>query len=184
VGFRDFHALGAFPVMPPQPRQLVGHDDARLAALHCGDQAGVAGPVNAGGRGQVIVGVDVIFGHGPAARGAELQGAVCAGDLSGEPEFLAGESIDIRPYTSAAGASATGATTRELMHRMGHGSMRAALIYQHATNARDRSIADALSALVESGRTEALESSDDSEDQTDEDGGDGDGEAGALVPVV
>jgi len=46
------------------------------------------------------------------------------------------------------------------MHRMGHGSMRAALIYQHATNARDRSIADAMSALVESGRTEAPESSD------------------------
>ena len=38
---------------------------------------------------------------------------------------------------------------------MGHGSMRAALIYRHATNARDRSIADAMSALVESGRTEA-----------------------------
>jgi hypothetical protein len=31
---------------------------------------------------------------------------------------------------------------------MGHGSMRAALIYQHATSARDRSIASALSALV------------------------------------
>ena len=30
-------------------------------------------------------------------------------------------------------AAASGASTRELMHRMGHGSMRAALIYQHAT---------------------------------------------------
>jgi hypothetical protein len=40
-------------------------------------------------------------------------------------------------------AAGSGATTRELVHRMGHGSMRAALIYQHATNARDRSIADA-----------------------------------------
>jgi integrase len=58
-------------------------------------------------------------------------------------------------------AAGSGATTRELMHRMGHGSMRAALIYQHATNARDRSIADAMSALVESGRTEAPKSSDD-----------------------
>ena len=32
-------------------------------------------------------------------------------------------------------------STRELMHRMGHASMRAALIYQHATSERDREIA-------------------------------------------
>ena len=36
------------------------------------------------------------------------------------------------------------------MHRMGHGSMRAAMIYQHATAERDRAIADRLSDLVES----------------------------------
>lgn len=30
------------------------------------------------------------------------------------------------------------------MSRMGHGNMRAALIYQHATSQRDREIADAL----------------------------------------
>jgi hypothetical protein len=34
--------------------------------------------------------------------------------------------------------------------------MHPALIYQHATNAGDRSIADAMSALVESGRAERL----------------------------
>ncbi|WP_344403779.1 tyrosine-type recombinase/integrase, partial [Catellatospora chokoriensis] len=38
-------------------------------------------------------------------------------------------------------ASTTGASTRELMHRMGHSSMRAALIYQHATRDRDKEIA-------------------------------------------
>nr|MDT0658961.1 site-specific integrase [Micromonospora sp. DSM 115978] len=38
-------------------------------------------------------------------------------------------------------AASTGASTRELMHRMGHASMRAALIYQHATSERDREIA-------------------------------------------
>lgn len=42
-------------------------------------------------------------------------------------------------------AAAAGASTRELMHRMGHGSMRAALIYQHATRDRDREIAAAMS---------------------------------------
>jgi len=30
------------------------------------------------------------------------------------------------------------------MHRMGHASMRAALIYQHATSARDHETADAM----------------------------------------
>lgn len=34
------------------------------------------------------------------------------------------------------------------MHRMGHGSMRAALIYQHATSERDREIADALNLRI------------------------------------
>jgi integrase len=38
-------------------------------------------------------------------------------------------------------AAAFSASTRELMHRMGHSSMRAALIYQHATSERDREIA-------------------------------------------
>lgn len=44
-------------------------------------------------------------------------------------------------------AAATGASTKELMARMGHSSMRAALIYQHATCDRDAAIAVALSWL-------------------------------------
>jgi integrase len=46
-------------------------------------------------------------------------------------------------------AAASGASTRELMHRMGHGSLRAALIYRHATGERDREIADALQVRIE-----------------------------------
>jgi integrase len=46
--------------------------------------------------------------------------------------------------------AATGASTRELMHRMGHASARAALRYQHATRERDEVIAAALSDLIES----------------------------------
>jgi integrase len=45
-------------------------------------------------------------------------------------------------------ASATGASTRELMARMGHASPRAALIYQHATSDRDQAIASAVSNLA------------------------------------
>ena len=46
-------------------------------------------------------------------------------------------------------AALSGATTRELMGRMGHASMNAALIYQHRTASRDRAIADALDHMVE-----------------------------------
>lgn len=49
-----------------------------------------------------------------------------------------------------------GATTRELMHRMGHGSMWVALIYQHATTNRDRRIASALGALVDESKAGRL----------------------------
>ena len=46
-------------------------------------------------------------------------------------------------------AAASGAAHHKLMHHMGHGSMRAALIYQHATGERDRGIADALQLRIE-----------------------------------
>lgn len=42
-------------------------------------------------------------------------------------------------------AQAPGAMLRDLMVRMGHGSMRAALIYQHASQDADRHIAESLS---------------------------------------
>ncbi|WP_430782961.1 tyrosine-type recombinase/integrase [Actinoplanes sp. G11-F43] len=48
-------------------------------------------------------------------------------------------------------AAASGASTRELMHRMGHASMRAALIYQHATSDRDREIADTMDKRIAKG---------------------------------
>ncbi len=46
-------------------------------------------------------------------------------------------------------AAATGASTKELMARMGHASAAAALRYQHATAERDRAIAEALSEMAE-----------------------------------
>jgi len=55
---------------------------------------------------------------------------------------------DLR-HTGNTLAAATGASTKELMSRMGHASPRAALIYQHATSYRDAVIAAALSDLVE-----------------------------------
>jgi integrase len=48
--------------------------------------------------------------------------------------------------------AATGASTRELMHRMGHSSATAALRYQHATKERDAVVAAALDELIERSR--------------------------------
>jgi integrase len=54
---------------------------------------------------------------------------------------------DLR-HTGNTLAAATGASTRELMARMGHSSPRAALIYQHATADQDKAIAAALGDLM------------------------------------
>jgi integrase len=54
---------------------------------------------------------------------------------------------DLR-HLAATLAAVSGATTRELMARMGHSSARAAMIYQHATAERDRAVAEAMSRLV------------------------------------
>ncbi|MFF4752526.1 tyrosine-type recombinase/integrase [Streptomyces sp. NPDC002514] len=57
---------------------------------------------------------------------------------------------DLR-HTGNTLASTVGASTRELMTRMGHSSSRAALIYQHMTSDRDRAIADRLGAMIRDG---------------------------------
>jgi integrase len=55
---------------------------------------------------------------------------------------------DLR-HTGNTLAALAGASTKELMVRMGHASPRAALIYQHATSERDDAIAAAINAHVE-----------------------------------
>jgi integrase len=67
-------------------------------------------------------------------------------------------------------AARPGATTKDLMTRMGHDDMRAALLYQHATGEADRQIAERLSHLVD-------------EHQRQRRRDDDDGDADALVPV-
>lgn len=58
----------------------------------------------------------------------------------------------VRPHelrhTGATLAAATGATTKELMRRLGHSSPAAALLYQHAGDDRDADIARALDAML------------------------------------
>ena len=59
---------------------------------------------------------------------------------------------DLR-HTGNTLAAATGASTKELMARMGHSSPRAALIYQHSTQDCDAAIAAGLSSMVEEHRS-------------------------------
>jgi integrase len=54
---------------------------------------------------------------------------------------------DLR-HTAGTLAARTGATTRELMARLGHASSQASMIYQHAAPDRDRSIAEGLAAML------------------------------------
>jgi integrase len=54
---------------------------------------------------------------------------------------------DLR-HTGGTLSAATGATLKELMARLGHSSVRAAMIYQHATRDRDQAIAKALGTFV------------------------------------
>ncbi|HEX3733063.1 MAG TPA: site-specific integrase [Mycobacteriales bacterium] len=77
---------------------------------------------------------------------------------------------DLR-HTGNTLAAQTEVSTRDLMARMGHDSMNAALIYQHATSEADRVIADALDAQLGGGHDE---------DQVQDDDPD-DGAAGAPV---
>jgi integrase len=55
---------------------------------------------------------------------------------------------DLRHTGNVLAAQTPGATLRDLMARMGHDSMRAALIYQHLTRDADRHIADAIAAQI------------------------------------
>lgn len=75
---------------------------------------------------------------------------------------------DVKPHdlrhTGAMLAADTGATTKELMARLGHDSPTVAMKYQHAVKARDRSIADALGAAI----TAAGKTDDEQETTTDE----------------
>ena len=73
---------------------------------------------------------------------------------------------DLR-HTGATYAADTGATTRELMKRLGHSSPRAALIYQHARDERDQAIAEGLDDLIKQAKRTSREARRDRDDDAD-----------------
>jgi integrase len=100
--------------------------------------------------GHVTVGArSLLF---PAARGSNKQMAPAtlyrhfhrARQAAGRPDL---RWHDLR-HTGATLAAATGATLSELMGRLGHSTVGAAMRYQHAAADRDRVIAEALSRMA------------------------------------
>lgn len=63
-----------------------------------------------------------------------------------------------RPSRARIASPPSGAGVKEIMYRIGHSSPQAALRYQHATQRRDRSIADGISKLIKRERADSPES--------------------------
>ncbi|WP_222722671.1 tyrosine-type recombinase/integrase [Actinomadura alba] len=80
---------------------------------------------------------------------------------------------DLR-HTGNTIAAQSGASLRDLMDRMGHDSVRAAMIYQHGTSEAGKAIADSLNDRI------AAAVGPDEDDQDEDD----DGASGVLVPVA
>ena len=66
-----------------------------------------------------------------------------------------GELPTRRVRTMLSTSSATGASLRELMERMGHSSSRAAMIYQHGSRERDEAIAAVMGNALAGARKNA-----------------------------
>ena len=84
-----------------------------------------------------------LYGRAPS-RTKPGNGFYGARAVAGRPDL---RFHDLR-HTGAVLAASTGATLAELMARLGHSTPGAALRYQHATQDRDKAIAQALSALL------------------------------------
>jgi integrase len=84
--------------------------------------------------------------RGSAATGASSRrGAGPRWPPSGPPGLHV---HDLRHHAATSMARIPGVTTKKLMARIGHSSPRAALIYQHATEERNRAVADVLEAEI------------------------------------
>jgi integrase len=120
--------------IPPHVRDLIGD---HLDAFTGDDEADLA---FVGIKGQPVRRATVYTAWHRALERAELG--------KGTPEF---RFHDLR-HTGATLAAGAGASTRELMARLGHASSAASLRYQHATASRDESIAERLSELAAADR--------------------------------
>ena len=116
-----------------------------------GKPGGLPGPkTEAGGFSQAAIGVPGVLFTGP--RGEPITRALLSSEwqaartAANAPEGL--RIHDLRHHAATLTARMPGITTKELMARIGHASPRAALIYQHATEQRDREIAAYLDQAI------------------------------------
>jgi len=88
------------------------------------------------------------------ARGGPVRLVVWQRDWTRARRALGLEGVRLHDLRHVAGtmAAATGASTKELMHRLGHASPRAALRYQHATAKRDEAIADGIDRIIDASK--------------------------------
>jgi integrase len=106
--------------------------------------------------GQALDAPVFVSKHGRPLRRADLSAAWrLAVKVVGAPEGL--RVHDLRHHAATTMARMPGVTTKELMARIGHRSPRAALIYQHATNERDRVIADFMEGQIAAAQGRARE---------------------------
>jgi integrase len=92
--------------------------------------------------------VENYVGEGAPLRRNNFHRSVRWRERVAEAGLPEGSRVHDPRHTGNTLAASSGASTRELMHRMGHAGMRAALIYQHATSDRDREIAAAMDARI------------------------------------
>ncbi len=101
-------------------------------------------------RSLTVAEVQSLAGKIPARYRALILTLAFEGLRFGEATGLRRQDVSADSITVTGGtqAAATGASTKDLMHRLGHSSPAASLIYQHASTCRDSEIARALDALV------------------------------------
>ncbi len=108
---------------------------------------------------------DVLF---RGDRGAPLRVCTWQREWTRTRSVLGLETVHLHDLRHVAGtmAATTGASTKELMRRLGHASPRATLLYQHATEERDVVIADGIDKLLDAADLDAA--SPDSSDPDDD----------------
>jgi len=93
-----------------------------------------------------------VYSGVPGNMSIETQTKIPSSQTCDELGLMGFRFHDLR-HTGNTLAASTGASTKELMSRMGHASPRAALIYQHATRQRDRALVDGLGRLMQGPRS-------------------------------
>jgi integrase len=89
-------------------------------------------------------------------RGAPLRAGVWQREWDAARRSIGKPELHLHDLRHVAGtlAAATGAGTKEIMRRLGHATPQAALRYQHATDDRDRVLADGIDAVIRAARIE------------------------------